>query len=169
MQHGRFKPANLRWALVALLLLLLPAWSLLQGQVRPIKTQRRAPDRFALAVETTAQQGRPAKLPPHISTLLGLAQEKECPVRQGVERDGTTVRGIDVSTANANDVVLFVVDERANDQTLYLTSPQGKLRRRVTVRAGEGTVAPITEADRQAFAQEKQFWVDRLAPDGVGK
>src|SRR5437016_14490792 len=52
---------------------------------------------------------RPAcKLPPHLSTLLGLSQEQECPVRQGVVRTGKVVQGFDVSTSNKNDVVLFI-------------------------------------------------------------
>lgn len=85
---------------------------------------------------------------------------------QGVERSGSSVQGIDVSIADKNDVVLFVVDETANDQTLYLTSAQGVLRKVVSVHAGVGAVSRITEKDRKAFAKEKQFWVDRLVPAG---
>ena len=118
--------------------------------------------RFAQAVALTSNKGVPAKLPPHISTLLGIAQEQECPVKQGVERTGKTVQGIDVSLANTNDVVLFVVDETTNDQTLYLTSAQGRLRRVVSVKAGVGAVSRITDKERRAFETEKQFWVDRL-------
>lgn len=147
--------ARLRRPLIALLLLFLTLLSAVaQAQQK----------RFAQAVDLTARQGLQAKLPPHLATLLGLAQEQECPVMQGVERSGKIVQGIDVSIADKNDVVLFVVDETANDQTLYLTSSQGKLRRIVSVRAGQGAVARITVADRKVFEQQKQFWIDRLLP-----
>jgi hypothetical protein len=85
---------------------------------------------------------------------------------QGVERSETKVQGIDVSIADKNDVVLFVVDEANNDQTLYLTSAQGSLRRVVLVRAGVGAVSRITEKDRKAFelknARPETGW-----PNGV--
>ncbi len=131
----------------------------LAGQTRHSSQPQK---RFALAVDRTFHNGVQAKLPPHISTLLALAQEQESPVRQNVERSGTTVRGIDVSAGDKNDVVLFIVDESANDQTLYLTSPQGRLRRVVSVKAGVGSVSRITDDNRKAFDGEKQFWADRL-------
>lgn len=83
---------------------------------------------------------------------------------QSVVREGNLVKGFDVSVTNKNDIVLFVVDETAKDQTLYLTSPEGTLRKVVSVKAGEGKVVRPTEDDRKAFQKEKQAWVDRLAP-----
>jgi len=120
--------------------------------------------RFARAAETTFREGAHAKLPPHISTLLGIANEAECPVMQSVVRTGSMVKGLDVAAGNKKDVVLFVVDETANDQTLYLTSPAGTLRKLVSVKAGVGAEARITDKDKKAFEKEKQFWADRLAP-----
>ena len=122
---------------------------------------------MARAVDTTLQEGLQAKLPPHLSTLLGLTQEEECPVMQGVVRTGKAVQGFDVAAANRKDVVLFVVDETTNDQTLYLTSKEGVLRKVVTVKEGAGQVQKITSEDRKAFEKEKQFWLDRLAPTGT--
>jgi len=116
------------------------------------------------AVDKTLQEGLHAKLPPHLSTLLGLSNEKECLVMQGVVRTGKLVQGFDVSTTNKNDVVLFVANETANNQTLYLTSKEGALRKVVTVEEGVGQVRKITSEDRKAFEKEKQFWFDRLAP-----
>ena len=116
------------------------------------------------AVDKTLQEGLHAKLPPHLSTLLGLSNEKECLVMQGVVRTGKLVQGFDVSTTNKNDVVLFVANETTNDQTLYLTSKDGALRKVVTVEEGVGQVRKITSEDRKAFEKEKQFWFDRLAP-----
>jgi hypothetical protein len=122
--------------------------------------------RFARAVALTYEKGAQAKLPPHISTLLGLTREEDSPVMQGVKRDGTRVQGIDVSMADKGNVVLFVVDETTNDQTLYLTSPDGKLRRVVSVKAGEGALTRITNKERKAFEKEKKHWADVLAPAG---
>jgi len=116
------------------------------------------------AVDKTLQEGLHAKLPPHLSTLLGLSNEKECLVMQGVVRTGRLVQGFDVSTTNKNDVVLFVANETTNNQTLYLTSKEGALRKVVTVEEGVGQVRKITSEDRKAFEKEKQFWFDRLAP-----
>lgn len=123
--------------------------------------------RMVRAVDKTLQAGLQAKLPPHLSTLLGLGNEEECLVRQGVVRTGKVVQGFDVSTANKNDVVLFVVDETANQQTLYLTSKEGALRRVVAVEQGVGRIQKVTAEDRKAFQKEKQFWLDRLAPLGT--
>ena len=106
-----------------------------RAQVRPSPSPQ-ARKRMARAVDKTLQGGLQAKLPPHLSTLLGLSQEGECQVMQGVVRTGKVVQGFDVSTANKNDVVLFVVNETTNDQTLYLTSKEGVLRKVVRVEEG---------------------------------
>jgi hypothetical protein len=138
------------------------------GQARP-SPGARGRKRMAVAADKTFREGMHGKLPPHISTLLGLSQEEECPVMQGVVRTGEVVQGFDVSIANQKDIVLFVVDEAAKNQTLYLTSPEGTLRKVVAVKAGVGDVARITDNDRKAFAKEKQFWLDRLAPVRASK
>ena len=134
-----------------------------RAQVSP-SPKPQARKRMVQAVDKTLQEGMHAKLPPHLSTLLGLSQEQECLVRQGVVRTGKVVQGFDVSTANKNDVVLFVVNETTNDQTLYLTSTEGALRKVVTVEEGAGRVQKVTPEHRKAFEKEKQFWLDRLAP-----
>jgi hypothetical protein len=123
-----------------------------------------AQSRFARAADVTVREGLHATLPPHISTLLGLSKEEEFPVQQGVVRTGNLVQGFDVSVADRNDIVLFVVDEAANNQALFLTSPEGVLRKVVSVKAGVGDVVRITDKEREAFKEEKQFWVDRLVP-----
>ena len=125
--------------------------------------------RLALAADTTVREGANAALPPHISTLLGLTQEAECPVTQSMARTGKIVQGLDVSVGNKNDVVLFVVDEGANNQDLYLTSPEGTLRKVVSVKAGVGYVLRVTDRDRKAFHKEKEFWIERLAPSNRPK
>jgi hypothetical protein len=134
-----------------------------RAQVGPSPSPQ-ARKRMARAADKTLQEGLHAKLPLHLSTLLGLSQEEECQVMQGLARTGKVVQGFDVSTANKNDVVLFVVNETTNDQTLYLTSKEGVLRKVVTVDKGVGRVQKITRQDRKAFEKQKQFWLDRLAP-----
>jgi hypothetical protein len=86
---------------------------------------------------------------------------------QGVVRTGKVAQGFDVSIANKNDVVLFVLDEVTNDQTLHLTSKDGLLRKLIKVDKGEGQIKKITPEDRKAFEREKQFWLERLAPAPV--
>jgi hypothetical protein len=132
-----------------------------QGNHSPSATLRK---RMALVVDRTLRDGVYAQLPPHISTLLGLTKEQACPVVQGVFRDGTQVQGFDVSTANNNDVIIFVVHEATNDQALYLTSRDGALRKVVFVEQGVGRVEKITADSRKAFEKGRQFWLDRLAP-----
>lgn len=120
--------------------------------------------RFAQAAEITSSKGFDAKLPPHIATLLRIVNEQECPVKQSVVRNGSIVQGLDVSVANKSDVIIFVVDESARDQSLYLTGPDGALRRVVRVSGGVGNEIRITDKERKAFQQEKQYWMDRLVP-----
>ena len=152
-------------AFIVLAVVILPA-AAGQAQHSP---HSNAQERLALAADSVFQDGTHAKLPPHLSTLLGVAKEEECPVMQRVVRTGNLVQGIDVSVANKNDIVLFVVDETANDQTLYLTSPDGTLRKLVSVKAGVGNAVRITDMDKNMFKKEKQFWLDRLAPSGAAK
>ena len=149
---------------VVLLLSVLMCASPTRAQVQHLPQARK---RMARAVDKTLQEGLHAKLPPHLSTLLGLSQEKECLVMQGVVRTGEVVQGFDVSTANKNDVVLFVVNEATNGQTLYLTTKEGVLRKVVTVEEGVGRIQKVTGEDRKGFEKEKQFWLDRLAPVGT--
>ena len=137
-----------------------------RAQVGPSPSPQ-ARKRMVQAVDKILQEGLHAKLPPHLSTLLGLSREEECHVMQGLVRTGKAVQGFDVSTANKNDVVLFVVNETTNDQALYLTSKEGVLRKVVNVEEGVGRVQKITGKDRKAFEKEKVFWLDRLAPAGV--
>ena len=120
--------------------------------------------RMVRAVDLIAREGAHAQLPPHVSTLLGLTIEKECPVMQRAMRTGDLVQGFNVSTANENDVIIFTVNEKKKDQTLYLTSAAGRLRRVVVVEAGVGRVGRITEQNRKDFEKEKQLWLERLAP-----
>ena len=143
---------------------ILPVLIFLSGAQAQASHGSHGQKRMAQAVDKTFREGVHAHLPPHLSTLLDLSVEKECPVMQSLVRTEKMVQGFDVSTANKNDVVLFVVNETTKDQTLYLTSADGTLRKVVSVAAGVGEARRITDQDKKAFAKEKQFWLDRLAP-----
>ena len=110
-----------------------------------------------------------AKLPPHISTLLGLTRKESCAVMQGVLRSPGKVEGIDVSEKNHNDVVIFTVDETSKKQVLYLTSPIGVLRRVLLVERGVGRVEEPSKADVEAFRNEKKMWKQRMGTGKTGK
>jgi hypothetical protein len=102
--------------------------------------------------------------------MLGISDGlKECPVAQRFERNGKLVRGFDVSTTNKNDIVIFVTDEATNEQTYYLTSPLGRLRRVLAVREGTGNIQRITGKEKTAFDNELQFWLDRIVPVRTSK
>jgi hypothetical protein len=147
---------------------ILPAVIFVSAQSQPSPSPQ-AQKRMVRAVDRTLREGLHAQLPPHLSTLLGISEEKECPVMQSLVRTAKLVQGFDVSMANRNDVVLFVVNETTNDQTLYLTSREGTLQKVVSVKEGVGLVRRITNEDRKAFEKEKQFWLDRLDPVGASK
>ncbi|KAA6462105.1 hypothetical protein DYQ86_10830 [Acidobacteria bacterium AB60] len=149
------------------LLLALPLTSTADQPHHPARPHPQS--RLTEAAAITAEKGFDAKLPPHISTLLRLTTEQECPVKQSVTRSSNLVQGLDVSVANKNDVILFVVDETTHDQSLYLTGPDGALRRVVKIVKGVGSEVRISDKDRQDFQKEKQYWIDRLVPASKGK
>ena len=57
----------------------------------PPSTQ--APKRMVRAVDRTLREGLHAKPRPHLSTLLGISEEKECLVMQGLVRTEKVVEG----------------------------------------------------------------------------
>jgi len=124
----------------------------------------KASSRLASAIERTLDQGHDAILPPHVSHLLGISpDEHEVPVKQFVEM-GAPIRGFEVSTAEHNDVVMFVESLDKKDRTFYLVSSRGVLRKVLSIIDGVGYDRPPTAADKAAFEPEKQHWLDVLAP-----
>jgi len=159
LQIARLRSRGLVQAVI-----LLSALSLAVGQAKPAPKSQ-AQSRLAGAAARVHREGLHATLPPHLSTLLGLSQESDFPVKQRLVRTGKMLQGFDVSVDDENDIVLFVVDDEAvNGQTLYLTSAQGKLRKVVSVKNGVGSVSKITDENKKAFEKEKEFWLGRLGP-----
>jgi hypothetical protein len=127
-------------------------------------------NRIVRAADTVLTAGLQAKIPPHVSAMLGISPDRnECPVSQRFERNGKVVRGFNVSLADKNNIVLFVTDEAANEQTYYLTSSQGQLRKVVAVREGTGHDLRVTSKEKAAFHNELQYWLDRIVPRSTSK
>ena len=154
---------------LALILLLASLTSLAAGPATSASSVG-ARERIARAVDRVLKAGLQAKIPLHVSEMLGISDGlRECPVAQRFERNGKLVRGFNVSTTNKNDIVLFVTDEAANEQTYYLTSPLGRLRRVLAVKEGTGNIQRVTGKEKTAFENELQFWLDRIVPTRTSK
>jgi hypothetical protein len=127
-------------------------------------------NRIARAADTVLTAGLQAKIPPHVSVMLGISPDRnECPVSQRFERNGKVVRGFNVSLADKNNIVLFVTDEAANEDTYYLTSSEGELRKVLAVREGTGHDLRVTSKEKAAFHKELQYWLDRIVPRSTSK
>jgi len=119
---------------------------------------------LAQAIELTLAKGHDAILPPHVSHLLGISpDEHEVPVKQAVQM-GEPIRGFEVSTAQQNDVVIWVENRAQKQTTYYLMSRRGTLRKVLAVVEGTGYSRRPTKDDQEAFEKEKQRWLDQLAP-----
>ncbi len=149
------------WALILALIL---GVVVLEAQSPKPSTAPKKKSRLATAIDETLEKGHDASLPPTISDLLGISpQRKEVPVKQAVLR-GEPIRGFEVSTEEHNNVVIFVDNRAQKESIFYLTSRTGVLRRVLAVREGVGHPRRPTKDDQVAFNQEKQRWMDELAP-----
>lgn len=147
---------------IAIVLMLLALGSLAQSQTAAAPKPKSG---LSAAINRTLEEGHDAILPPHISHLLGISpEEHEIPVKQFAEM-GEVVRGFEVSSAEHNNVVLFVENRTEKQSTFYLASRRGILRKVLAVIEGTGYARVPTKDDRAAFEKEKQYWVDRLAPN----
>lgn len=161
---------DLSSGLVRVVAFLLPVVTFLAAGQAPSAPGFGARERIARAADRVLMAGLQAKIPPHVSEMLGISGDgKECLVSQRFERNGQVVRGFEVSLTDKNNIVLFVADEAANEQTYYLTSGLGGLRRVLAVRAGTGHVLRVTGKERAAFEKELQFWLDRIVPGRTSK
>jgi hypothetical protein len=144
------------------LLMLIAVYGIASHAQKSTDLQTSSP--LAKAIDLTLRQGHDAILPPHVSHLLGISpDEHEIPVKQFVEM-GEPIRGFEVSTAQANDVLIFVESRAQKQTTFYLMSKRGTLRKVLTVLEGTGYSRRPTKDDQEAFEKEKQRWVDQLAP-----
>ena len=160
--HWFARGLTLRRILNGVVVMLLAVCALAGQSRMPAASQARS--RFASAIDRTVAQGHDAILPPHISHLLGISpQEHEVAVKQLVEM-GEPIRGVEVSTTDDNNVVIFVESRAQKESTFYLASRRGVLRKVLSVINGVGYDRRPTKDDREAFEKEKQYWVEKLAP-----
>ena len=151
--------------LVRVVAFLLPVVTFLAAGQAPSAPGFGARERIARAADGVRMGGLQATIPPHVSEMLGISGDgKECLVSQRFERNGKVVRGFNVSVTDKNNIVLFVTNEAANEQTYYLTSGLGGLRRVVAVRGGTGHVLRVTGKQKAAFERELRFWLDQIVP-----
>jgi hypothetical protein len=161
---------SLSRGLVRVVAFLLPVVTFLAAGQAPPAPGFGTRERVARATDRVLMSGLQAKIPPHVSEMLGISGDrKDCLVSQRFERNGEVVRGFNVSVTDKNNIVLFVTDEAANEQTYYLTSGLGGLRRVLAVRAGTGHILPVTGKEKAAFKKELQFWLDRIVPGRTSK
>lgn len=158
-----FSPRNIcvrQLQTIALMLLLAVC-----GAATHVQAQTKAPKSpLAAAIARVLAEGHDAILPPHVSNLLGISpQEQEVPVKQFAEM-GEPIRGIEVSTADHNNVVIFVESRAQKESTFYLMSRGGVLRKVLSVQQGVGHSRQPTKDDKESFEKEKQHWVAQLAP-----
>lgn len=108
--------------------------------------------------------GFPATVPPHVAMVLGLTPKGEgVPVKQLVSRADQQVHTYNVSVAKPRQLVIFSVDEKAQNTVVYLLSAAGKLHKAVAYQTGgEPHELPAAEA-RAGLAREVRFWSDRAA------
>ena len=100
-----------------------------------------------------------AKLPPHVSSVLGLADPAQgVEVRQLLAREGQRVRTYNVSVAHHRELVLFNADEQTGTVSAYLLSPAGRLRQAVSYHAGGDPQVLQAHEAREGFAREVRFW-----------
>ena len=111
------------------------------------------------------RQGLDAKLPPHLSAVLGLeAHEQSTPVRQIVARLDHQVRTFNVCSSNHQKLVIMTVNEQTQAVTAYLLSPGGKLRKAVSYSAGGAPQELSLVEARSGFSRELQYWSRRSPP-----
>ena len=135
---------------------------------------------FAKLAELTLRDGVDAHIPSRLSQRLGitLSYSKKLNVKQiAFQKDDKTVVAFNVSKQDQDNLVIFVKTEK--DLMLYLTSPEGVLRKVVHSEKApaEPTGVRITEIPlsvaSDGFEKEKQCWLqvkaDERWPSSCGK
>ena len=116
---------------------------------------------LARAASVAYEKGDNQVIGSYLAGLLGLAANKDFPVRQW----GTVIaeekrRSISVSTERGHiDIVIASMELDQTKVILYLTSPKGVLEKVVYAEKGKGghQVPSFTVQDQ--FEKEKEFWI----------
>ncbi len=135
---------------------------------------------FAKLSELALRDGIDTHIPSRLSQKLGITPgyPKKVKVKQiAFQKDDKTVVAFNVSKRFQDDLVIFVMTDK--DLILYLTSPEGVLRKVVHSEKvpAEPTGVRVTEiplsAAKDGFEKEKQCWLqvkaDERWPSSCGK
>lgn len=135
---------------------------------------------FAKLAELALRDGIDAHIPSQLSQKLGITPgyPKKVKVKQiAFQKDDKTVVAFNVSKLDQDNLIIFVKTDK--DLMLYLTSPEGVLRKVVQSEKvpAEPTGVRITEIPvsvaRDGFEKEKQCWLqvkaDKKWPSSCGK
>jgi hypothetical protein len=135
---------------------------------------------FAKLSALALRDGVDAHIPSQLSQKLGIipSYSRKLNVKQmAFQKDDNTVVAFNVSKRDQDDLIIFVKTEK--DLMLYLTSPEGVLRKVVRSEKvpAEPTGVRITEIPvsvaRDEFEKEKQCWLQVKAnerwPSSCGK
>lgn len=109
------------------------------------------------------REGADAKLPPHVSVVLGLTtREQSTAVKQIVDRAGHEVRTFNVCSTNHSKIVIFAVNEETQATTAYLLSSSGRLRKAVEYSTGAPARELSAAESRAGFSREVRYWSGRV-------
>ena len=135
---------------------------------------------FTKLAEIALRDGIDAHIPSRLAQKLGITPgyPKKVKVKQiAFQKDDKTVVAFNVSKRYQDDLVIFVMTDK--DLMLYLTSPEGVLRKVVRSEKlpADATGVRITEIPvsvaKDGFEKEKQCWLqvkaDERWPSSCGK
>lgn len=107
-----------------------------------------------------------ARLPPHLSVLLGVsASESSTPVWQLSRKSSSALRLFNVCQDNHDNVVLITTGAD-NQSAAYLMSAGGVLLKAIVYQVGGATQEPSLAQANKAFRQQRDFWLQQaLRPD----
>jgi len=118
-------------------------------------------------VQAALHSGQDAKLPPHLSVLLGLsASETSTPVRQLEFKNGDDIKTLNVCASDHQSVVLMSVGTNKR-VSAYLMSSDGVLRKAIVYQVGGDTRELRLAEASGAFLQERKLWLERSAALGI--
>jgi hypothetical protein len=108
-----------------------------------------------------------ARLPPHLSVLLGISvSETATPVWQLSRKSSDALRLFNVCQNNHDNVVLTTL-RAGNQSAAYLMSASGVLLKAIVYQVGGATQELSLAEARKPFARQRDFWLDQARRPGA--